>query len=437
MSAEQVAAKVIAKVGLWWPDAEERDLRRAAAAWAELAHALSGVAVRGSEAARAVSTVNRGAGVDSFAGLWARYDGGADRPYLPTTADGARQLATALEDYAQAVKEAKDRIIQLAVTIGATLVAGAALAWFTFGIAAGAAAAVTAKLVALAALVGLQLSTAVASIVAWALVGAVFGAIEAFAVSIAVAQPLRVWAFDDGGFSLDEATDTAAAGGLLGGVFGTGGAGIRAIQSARHVRAARAADIRVAGMVANPKTLARLRELDPDPVHLEKMLQRIPHPPKLREYLERLGPKQLERNMDEIAASGVPQGLTKEQFLATSQRLRELTSFLGDDLQITGSRAVGAATRPHSDLDVMIRVSPERFDEILRTYVDPPPPGSNAERRFMHAVNTGKLDQRVLHIPGLGEAQNSLGSLSGLRKVNIAVIKIGSKFDHGPWIPVP
>ncbi len=121
----------------------------------------------------------------------------------------------------------------LAVTISATLAAGTALAFFTFGIAEAAAAATTATLIAAAEAIGLELSATVAMIVAGGLVGAAFGAVEGFAVDVAVAQPIRVWGYGEGGFSMDEAKDVAVGGAIVGGVFGLGTGGLRALRLAR------------------------------------------------------------------------------------------------------------------------------------------------------------------------------------------------------------
>ncbi len=61
----------------------------------------------------------------------------------------------------------------------------------------------------------------------------------------------------------------------------------------------------------------------------------------------------------------VPQGLTEAQFANLSARVRASASHLGNDIQVQGSRVKGAA-QPDSDLDIAIRVSSERFKQLLR-----------------------------------------------------------------------
>ncbi len=240
-----VAQQVIAKVGLWWPDADEGQFKQAAAAWDRLATEIDRVCATGLAAAQHLKATNSGVAVDAFAELWDKY-GGDGQGYLSTTANASRQMAAALRQYAEVVHQAKRKIEELAVTIGATLIAGTALAFFTFGISDAAAAATTAALVEAGLVVEGTVAAAVAGIVTTVLVGAAMGALEGFVLDIAVAQPIRVWGFHDGGFSLDEAKDWAIVGGIGGGLLGGAGAGLRALRAGRM-----AAELeRVAGDVA-------------------------------------------------------------------------------------------------------------------------------------------------------------------------------------------
>lgn len=220
---------VVEEVGLWWPAADPDRLRGAAAAWdraaAELERALE---VGRSGAVQARSSWS-GEAADRFTATWAAHE-----TALRDDAAGARALGTALARFAEAVEDARRRVTELAVTAGATIVAGVGLAWLTFGTSAAAAGAVSAGLVAAAAAIGVELSATAAAILGGVLVGAVFGAVEAAVVDLAVAQPLRVEAFGRGGYSLDEAGGAALAGGALGGVLGgiAGGLGAGAARPA-------------------------------------------------------------------------------------------------------------------------------------------------------------------------------------------------------------
>ena len=207
--------EVVSQVGLWWPAADEDALQSAAAAWERAAGELD----RAAEVGRAGATRARGTwageAADRFTVAWVSHE-----TVLHDDAAGCRALAEALRRYAAAVEAAKAQVRELAVTAGATIVAGVGLAWLTFGVSAAAAAGVSAGLVAAAAAIGVELSATAAAIVGGVVVGAVFGAVEAAAVDLAVTQPLRVEGFGHGGYSAAEAAGAAATGGLFGGVLG-------------------------------------------------------------------------------------------------------------------------------------------------------------------------------------------------------------------------
>ncbi len=154
-------AEVIAKVGIWWPKADESDLYAAADAWDTFAAALDTAAQGGSAAASTVTDANSGPAIDAFEAFWSRYNGSCSG-YCPITATAARSLASACRDYARAVTDAKDRVRELAIEVGASLVVGAGLAVFTFGATQAAAAAISAALVRSAAMIGAELSVAAA-----------------------------------------------------------------------------------------------------------------------------------------------------------------------------------------------------------------------------------------------------------------------------------
>jgi hypothetical protein len=129
---------------------------------------------------------------------------------------------------------------------------------------------------------------------------------------------------------------------------------------------------------------------------------------------------------------GAPQGLSREQFDQLGTRVRAGAGQYGDDIRVHGSRASGTA-RPGSDIDVAIRVPPERFDEILRERFKAPNAGSARERTMQHAAETGKIQSGELGLRALRrELERELG-----KQVDISVIRAGGKFDTGPWVDVP
>ncbi|MDL5160144.1 hypothetical protein [Actinomycetospora termitidis] len=216
---------VVEQVGLWWPAADGERLRTAAAAWDRTAAELERAAVVGRSGADQARAGWSGEAAERFAVSWAAHE-----VALRDDAAGCRALGVALVRFAEAVEDAERRVVELAVTAGATIVAGAGLAWLTFGVSAAAAAGVSAGLVAAAAAIGVELTATAAAVVGGVLVGAVFGAVESAVVDLAVTQPLRVEAFGHGGYSLGEVGTAAAAGAGFGAVFG----GARGVVGARQ-----------------------------------------------------------------------------------------------------------------------------------------------------------------------------------------------------------
>lgn len=99
----------------------------------------------------------------------------------------------------------------------------------------------------------------------------------------------------------------------------------------------------------------------------------------------------------------IPQGISAEMFSDASKLIKESIGYISDDIVVQGSRAGGTA-KPTSDIDIAVRVTSEKFDELIQT----------------------------------GEAK-----LKGLRleleeifrmEVDISIIKQGGTFDNPPFI---
>ncbi|WP_121231969.1 nucleotidyltransferase domain-containing protein [Saccharothrix variisporea] len=135
------------------------------------------------------------------------------------------------------------------------------------------------------------------------------------------------------------------------------------------------------------------------------------------------------------AVGSVPQGLTAEAFSAAGTRLRAGLGVVGEDVvgdYVQGSRAAGTA-KPTSDIDFAIRVSPERFDELIALRFGTPNPGSAKERTMLHAIKTGKIHVGEAGLRGLrGSLEAELGM-----EVDLSVIRVGGPFDNPPYIEVP
>ncbi|MGK5510489.1 nucleotidyltransferase domain-containing protein [Brevibacillus formosus] len=130
----------------------------------------------------------------------------------------------------------------------------------------------------------------------------------------------------------------------------------------------------------------------------------------------------------------IPQGLTKEQFEKVSSMIREKVGHLSDDIVVQGSRAKGTA-KPTSDIDIAIRVSPEKFDQLIKgsfSKVKPPNPGSAKEKTMLHSIETGKIQSGEAKLSKFREQlQQELGM-----DVDISIIKIGGPFDNPPFTPI-
>ncbi|MEU9047087.1 MULTISPECIES: hypothetical protein [unclassified Kitasatospora] len=241
---------------MWWPDADPDKLRKVADAWEAMATVIDNVTAPTNQAAAAIVANNHGPAIDAFGKFWSQYYGGQDsagkgKGWLPDTADACRSLAKALRDFAHEVDKAIKKLEEEAAIVGATLVAGTALAFFTVGISEGVAVTAAAGIVATAAGLGVAVSETIAMIAATVLTGVVFGAVEAIVVDVAVAQPIRVEFYDDGGYSLKEAVDAEKTGGIMGGAGAGLGAGGRVVANAAE--RAESASVALAGLakVAN------------------------------------------------------------------------------------------------------------------------------------------------------------------------------------------
>lgn len=215
------------RFGLQWPDGDPGELRAAAAAWREMAVALERTRARLEGEARRVAHDNRGQAIDSFAASWTRVDGDVSE-----MARTCGQLATALEDFADAVDEVREQILQLAAEIAASVAVGVTLAFFTAGLSASAIAATTARCVAVAARLGVTLGLRAATIMARVTVVGGFAAVEGMAVNVGVQLGSNA-AFNDNhdpldGFDVDEVLTSGAFSVALGGP-------VAAVASARHL----------------------------------------------------------------------------------------------------------------------------------------------------------------------------------------------------------
>lgn len=104
---------------------------------------------------------------------------------------------------------------------------------------------------------------------------------------------------------------------------------------------------------------------------------------------------------------------------------------MSDDIVVHGSRASGTAKQT-SDIDIAIKVTPEKFDELIKERFNSPNPGSAKERTMLHAIETGKIQAGEAGLRGL---RKELEEIFGM-DVDISIIEEGGAFDNPPFISI-
>ena len=148
-----------------------------------------------------------------------------------------------------------------------------------------------------------------------------------------------------------------------------------------------------------------------------------------------------------FAKEGPPQGMTKEQFQQVSERLRERlkqeavrTGDLGNDIFVHGSRGRGTAASD-ADLDIGIRVSDDRFEQLVQGRLASVKEGGDKWKTLQRALERGRLHQGEAGISGVSrEIQRLINEEMGLgftKGVQVTVIREAGPFDEGPFIPLP
>jgi predicted nucleotidyltransferase len=143
---------------------------------------------------------------------------------------------------------------------------------------------------------------------------------------------------------------------------------------------------------------------------------------------------------------GPPQGMTKEQFQQVSDRLRERlkqaadrTGDLGSDIFVHGSRGSGTAA-VDADLDIGIRVSAERFDQLIQDKLARVKEGGDKWETLREALRQGRLHAGEAGISGIRkEIQRLINeemNLGFAKGVQVTVIREAGPFDQGPFMPL-
>ncbi|WP_074996017.1 polymorphic toxin type 17 domain-containing protein [Streptomyces misionensis] len=228
MSIEDKARHILLDLGLWWPEADSGKLRDAAKAWRAFADSVDDVRSPVHRSASGIIHNNTGESIEAFRKFWGRYATGESGGWLSDLAKSSRDMAGALDKFADAIDDAINKLWTRIAIDAAVIAGGVALAIMTAGIASGAAAAAADAVIEFGATVGVGVSAVVADIVAGAFVGVAFGGVESVTVDLAVAQPLQMATGLQHGFSLDEVNQAAKDGMIFGGALGAGGGLLKA-----------------------------------------------------------------------------------------------------------------------------------------------------------------------------------------------------------------
>jgi RHS repeat-associated protein len=132
-----------------------------------------------------------------------------------------------------------------------------------------------------------------------------------------------------------------------------------------------------------------------------------------------------------VVAEGIPQGLSTAQFGRVSAMMRSGAGHIGEDMVVQGSRAAGTATTT-SDIDLAVRVSTDRFNQIISQRFGSAKLGTAKGRTMLRALDTGKIQAGEAGLSGVRRAiQGELGI-----ETDLSIIEIGGAFDNGVTIPI-
>ena len=220
MSVVEKAWEILEGMGLVWPDADEDKLRDAARAWEAFGEAARQVRKASDNSARRIFTANSGEAADAFEKFWSRYAGRGEKGWLRDLVESAKDMAEMLNELANDVDSTKRQIRSEIVGSAALIAAGIVLTGPTFGISDVAAGAAATAIVRLSVEKAASLATRTGELFARITRTAVIAGVSSVAMDLAVAQPARILAGRQDGFSLQQVSDAAKYGTLTGAVLG-------------------------------------------------------------------------------------------------------------------------------------------------------------------------------------------------------------------------
>jgi hypothetical protein len=216
------AHEFLVTLGGFWPAGDPGQCRQGSAGYRQHAGDLATIQAACQSTAQSVRALNQGPPIDGFAAWWAKWE--SNPGYFTAAIRECNQLADALDAYAHHVEESQHRLIELGLAALAALAVGVALTFFTAGLSDAAAGAIEAGLVAASFTECATLAAVAGDIVVAVGAGAIEGVVFDGAVQL---QAINVF-HDQQRFNWSELGQSAALGGLTGGIGAGAGIGLRA-----------------------------------------------------------------------------------------------------------------------------------------------------------------------------------------------------------------
>ncbi|GAU70709.1 hypothetical protein SSP35_22_00120 [Streptomyces sp. NBRC 110611] len=236
MSAGDKAKEIVQDLtGMWWPDGDADALREAARVWRTYADDVEECTAAAHKSAQDVIDNNKGRSIEAFSAFWRRYHG-SGKGYLDDLASAARDMAKALDKFADEIDDAQRKIQHELAIAGAVVVAGTALAVFTGGITELAAAGAAEAIVAAASTASIAVSVTITEIAGTVLATAAIGCLEAITVDVVVAQGGRNLLGDQRVIDLGEMKHAGLSGLMAGGAYGGAAKGVQAVNEAGGIK---------------------------------------------------------------------------------------------------------------------------------------------------------------------------------------------------------
>ena len=142
-----------------------------------------------------------------------------------------------------------------------------------------------------------------------------------------------------------------------------------------------------------------------------------------------------ERDPSTTSRLSRPQGMSPlqwQRFKRAVRRLARAANLPPGELAVHGSRASGTA-RPSSDFDIILRVDADIFFDFATARIASVRPNTRLHRTLLRAARAGKLSRFDI-APSFNKLLRN--TLPSRFDVDFSIIRVGSKFDNGPFIPI-